>query len=230
MLLLMLLGNFLHKITLNCRQTWLSTVAIGKAQAAYAQSFTWWQQTTIEFTWHDHSIIPCSRHIYVLLFFVHIPFMMNHTINTTPTERLQQHPLYFITKRTDRAFFLWRLHLAQPLHPGHSTILLRSESPSGMCAKLQTVTASKIEITRHNHSIIACSHHIYGVVLCTHPVHGESHIQCNTNREVATLPAPLSLNFFFEAPDYLQVSLNFSFFCTHRHKSDSSILNFPVSW
>jgi len=27
-------------------------------------------------------------------------------------------------------------------HPGHSTILLRSESPSGMCGKLRTVAAS----------------------------------------------------------------------------------------
>ena len=29
-----------------------------------------------------------------------------------------------------------------PSHPGHSTILLRSEIPSGMCAKLRTVAAS----------------------------------------------------------------------------------------
>ena len=34
-------------------------------QAAYAQSFALWQQATIEFTCHDHSIIACSRHIYV---------------------------------------------------------------------------------------------------------------------------------------------------------------------
>ena len=36
-----------------------------KSRAAYAQSFAQWQQATIEFTCHDHSIIPCSRHIYV---------------------------------------------------------------------------------------------------------------------------------------------------------------------
>jgi len=36
-----------------------------KSRAAYAQSFALWQQATIEFTCHDHSIIACSRHMYV---------------------------------------------------------------------------------------------------------------------------------------------------------------------
>jgi len=36
-----------------------------KTRAACAQDFALWQQATIEFTWHDHSIIACSRHIYV---------------------------------------------------------------------------------------------------------------------------------------------------------------------
>jgi len=44
-------------------------VAIGKARVASAQSFTLWQQATIEFTWWDHCIIACSHHIYVGLFF-----------------------------------------------------------------------------------------------------------------------------------------------------------------
>jgi len=35
-----------------------------------------------------------------------------------------------------------RLNPARPSHPGHSTILLRPESPSGMCVKLRTVAAS----------------------------------------------------------------------------------------
>ena len=62
---------------------------------------------------------------------------MNCTFNATPMERLQQH-LLFTTNRTDRRFFLRRLHLAQPSHHGHSTILLQSESPSSMCAKLHS--------------------------------------------------------------------------------------------
>ena len=83
-----------------------------------------------------------APHICMVLFFTHIPFMVNHTINATRLERLQQHPLLFTTNRTDRTFFVWRLTLARPSHPGHSTILLRSEIPSGMCAELRTVAAS----------------------------------------------------------------------------------------
>jgi len=114
-----------------------------KARAACAQSFTLWQQATIEITRRDHSIIACSRHMYMVLFFAHIPFVVNRTFSATPAKRLQQHPLVFTTKRTVRTFFfLWRLHLARPSHPGHSTILMRSESPSGMCARLHTVAAS----------------------------------------------------------------------------------------
>jgi len=44
-----------------------------------------------------------------------------------------------------------------------------------------------IEITCHDHSIIACSRHMYmGVILRTHPIRGESHIQRNASGEVAT--------------------------------------------
>jgi len=52
-----------------------------------------------------------------------------------------------------------------------------------------------IEITRRDHSIIACSRHIYmGVVLRAHPVRGESHIQRNANQEVATKDAKKRCN------------------------------------
>jgi len=81
--------------------------------------------------------------------------------------------------------------------PGHSTILLRSESPSDKCAKLHTVAASN----NRNHMpwslyyCFACSHHIYmEAVLRAHPVRGESHIQRNASGEIATLPF-LSLSF-----------------------------------
>jgi len=66
-----------------------ASVAIRKSRAACAQSFALWQQATIEITRHDHSIIACSRHIYVVLFFAHIPFVVNHTFNATPAESLQ---------------------------------------------------------------------------------------------------------------------------------------------
>ena len=62
-----------------------------ESRAACAQSFAPWQQATIEITRRDHSIIACSRHIDIFLFFEHIPFVVNHTINLTPPERLQQY-------------------------------------------------------------------------------------------------------------------------------------------
>ena len=66
-------------------------VATGKTRAACAQSFILWQQATIEIMHRNHSIIACSRHIYVVLFFAYILFMVNHTFNTTSMKRLQQY-------------------------------------------------------------------------------------------------------------------------------------------
>jgi len=49
-----------------------------------------------------------------------------------------------------------------------------------------------IEITRRDHSIIACSRHTdNGVIRHAHPVRGESHNQRNTTGEVATNEAIL---------------------------------------
>jgi len=48
------------------------------------------------------------------------------------------------------------------------------------------------EVARRAHSISACLQHTYmGAVLHVHAVRGESHIQHNTNRVVATLAAML---------------------------------------
>jgi len=77
----------LHKL----KNTNLRHCCDRKSRAARVQSFAPWQQATLEITRRDHSIIACSRHIHVFLFFAHIPFVMNHTINATPPERLQQH-------------------------------------------------------------------------------------------------------------------------------------------
>jgi len=87
-----------------------------KSRAAYAQSFALWQQATTEFICHDHSsrtlllrsvvdIASITRdytprslcyclfapHIWMVLFFTHIPFVVNHTFNARPPERLQQY-------------------------------------------------------------------------------------------------------------------------------------------
>ena len=64
-----------------------------KSWAASAQSFTLWQQATIEITCRDHFIVTCSHHIYCiwLLFFAHIPFMVKCAFSATQADRLQQH-------------------------------------------------------------------------------------------------------------------------------------------
>ena len=69
-----------------------------KSRAAYAQSFAPWQQATIEITRRDHSIIACSRHTHIFLFFAHIPVVVNHTINATPPEGCNNIPSFL--KRT----------------------------------------------------------------------------------------------------------------------------------
>jgi len=171
----------------------MSCAAIGypDSRATCAQSFAPQQQATIEITWRDHSVIACSRHMHIFLFFVHIPFMVNHTINATPPERLQQHPLLvlFTMTNTNRRFFVWRLNSVRPPHPGHSTILLRSEILSGMCAKLRTVAASnnRDHPTRSLCYCLFAPHTSCIFILWAHPVRGESHNQRNTTVEVARL-------------------------------------------
>jgi len=61
-----------------------------KSRVASAQSFTLWQQATIEMTRHNHSIVACLHLICTwVLFFAHIPFAVNSTFSAMPTERLQ---------------------------------------------------------------------------------------------------------------------------------------------
>jgi len=62
----------------------------------------------------------------------------------------------------------------------HSTILLRSEIPSGICAKLRTVAASNNRVHTPR-SLYYClfAPRIYIIVLRAHPVRGDPHIQRN---------------------------------------------------
>jgi len=106
-----------------------------KARAAGVQSFTLWQQSTIEITRCDNFIIAFSRHILWVLFFAHIPFIGNRTFNAMPAERLQQYPLLFTTDCTDPTFFLWSLHLAWSSHPGHSTTFVVIRKPEQQVCK-----------------------------------------------------------------------------------------------
>jgi len=110
-----------------------------KSRAAYAQSFALWQQETMEFTCHDHSLgtldtmfnrshvkigrasMPQSLfyclfapHICMVLFFTHIPFLVNHTINATPPERLQQ---YHLCKGRQKIFYAGYISVLHLLYP-----------------------------------------------------------------------------------------------------------------
>jgi len=113
------------------------------------------------------TIIACSRHVYIL-FFAHIPFVVNHTINATPTERLQHYTFcWFVAVPSSKYFLLLLMrnlllikicalgNLWNELSKGWYPIkclaspwkqtcqvVLRSQSQSGMCAKLRTVAAS----------------------------------------------------------------------------------------
>jgi len=108
---------------------------------ASAQSFTLWQQATIEITQQDHYIIACWCHICIGVILrphpvhgeSHIQRNVNRDIATTS-------PYYNESHRSP--VLLWRFHLPWPSHPGRSTILLQSVRLSSKCAKLHTVAAS----------------------------------------------------------------------------------------
>ena len=129
------------------------------------QSFTRWYRQRLH-AGTTVTLLLLVRATYIMvLFFAHIPLVVNYTINPTPAARLQQHPLFFTTNHTDRTFFVWKMHLARHSHPVHSTILLRSESSARSFAPWQQATT---EITWHDHSVIACSRHIYLVLFFAH--------------------------------------------------------------
>ena len=149
-----------------------------------------WQQATIEIMRRNLSyyclFAPCI--VYWVLFFAHIPFVVNHTFNATPAERLQQHPSFL--QRT--------APIARSLCGGctwHDLYILVTapfccdrKSPSGMCAKLRTVAANSNRVHAPQ-SLYYClfALHVCGVFLRAHPVRGESYIQRNTTGDVATL-------------------------------------------
>jgi len=68
-------------------------------------------------------------------------------------------------------------------------LMLRSEIPRGICAKLRPVAASnnRVHMPMITLLLLVRATYMYGVVLHAHPVRGESHNQRNTTGEVATL-------------------------------------------
>jgi len=70
----------------------------------------------------------------------------------------------------------------------HIVVVLRSEIPSGICAKLRTMASSNNR-DHPTRSLYYClfAPHTYIFVLRAHPVRGESHNQRNASGEVATV-------------------------------------------
>jgi len=79
--------------------SWVGTVAIGNPErhvrkASYRGSKQ--QQRSPD----EITLLLLVRATYIMvLFFTHIPFVVNHTINATPPERLQQYQYHGLGKR-----------------------------------------------------------------------------------------------------------------------------------
>jgi len=112
-----------------------------KVRAACAQNFTLWQITR-----HDHSIMACSRHVYMYAF------------NATPTERLQvatTFPPFCNEPHPSHVLFVKVSH-GTTFNPGHSTILLRSEGPSGFIWFISICLRFKCFLILFCHFVLAC--------------------------------------------------------------------------
>ena len=137
----------------------------------------------------NHPITACSRHVYILLFFSHIPFVVNHTFNATLPESLQQHPLPFYNEpHRSHLLFVKASHGTTSTSWSQHYFVAIRKAPNDMCAKLSTVAArnNRVHVPQ---SLYYClfAQHIRIVVLRAHPVRGEPHIQRNATREVATV-------------------------------------------
>ena len=127
-------------------------------------------------THHDHFIIACSPHLDIwvlLLFFVPIPFVVNCAFSACLPRGCNNNIPSFVQLTTTIAHFLWMLHLTWLSHPGHSTILLQLESPSGKHANLHIVTASNKK-DRMPWSLITCLCHLH-----MGAIHYPSHKSCS---------------------------------------------------
>ena len=170
-----------------------------KTRAASAQSFTLWQQATIEITCHNHSyclFVPHTVCMGVVLC-AHPVCGEPHIQHYAKREVATTSPHFYNELHWSHILFYedWTWH---DLH-----ILVTAPfccDRKARAVSVQSVTLwqqATIEITWQDHSIIAFSHHIYMVViLCAYPVCGKSHIPRNVNWEVAT---PVKLFFDLES-------------------------------
>jgi len=113
--------------------------------------------------------------------------MVNDTVNAKPLERLQQHSLLFTMNRTDRTFFLWRLHQAWPSTSWSQHHFVASGNRAACAQNIALWQQATIEIMGHDLSYCLLAPHIYIVILRAHPVRCELHNQRNATGEVATM-------------------------------------------
>ena len=118
------------------------TVAIGKGRAACAQSFAPWQQATIEFTSRDHSVIACSRHIYIIVIRAHLVCGESHNQRNATGEAATTSPPFYNESHLSHVLLCegWTRHDLHILVT--APFYCDRKRPSGMCAKLCTVAAS----------------------------------------------------------------------------------------
>ena len=144
---------------------------------ASVQSFTLWQQATTEIAWQDHSIIACSRHMYMGVILCahpvrgesHMQRNASGEVATTPPPFYNEpHWLHvlFVNAAPSTPFTSWSQH--------HFVAIRK---PEQQVRKVSHWQQAIIEITWWDHFVIACSHIYVGGILHAHPICGESHIQ-----------------------------------------------------
>jgi len=161
-----------------------------KSRVVCAQSFALWQQATIEFTCHDHSIIACSRHVWCCSsstsrswWITHLTQRHRRGCNNIPSFLQRTSP---ISRSLCEGWTRHNLHIlvTAPFRCDRKCL-------SGMCAKLRTVAARDNRVHAPQ-SFYYClfEPRTHVVVLRAHLVCGESHIQRNSTGKVTTASSP----------------------------------------
>jgi len=130
-------------------------------------SFALWQQAATEITRRDHSCCLFAPCIYIVVLRAHPVRGESHNQRNASGE-VATTSLPFCNEPHDPTFFLWRLHLARPSHPGHSTILLRSEKPERHVRKASHCGSKQQQRSYAAITLIACSRHAYILLFFAH--------------------------------------------------------------
>jgi len=155
---------------------------------ACAQSFAQWQQATIEITCHDHSIIACSRHIHMMLFFAHIPFKVNCAFQCNASRVVATTSPSFCNKPHQSHSFCEGF-TQHDLHILVTAPFCCDQKARAACVqRFALLQQATLEIMCHDYSIIACLRHTHVVVFFAHiPFVVNRAFQRNTSRVIATV-------------------------------------------